>query len=201
MPNSQNCFPEEACSALLSPPSSSSSGLGKTQHSQGFPSPIPRPLPPSRASPCPLSLLPPPIPSQAQSRTSGSSCGWSIQGQAWGVLIKLNNTSVGAQCSWGKGGQEAEGSGRERSSSREARRQEEPRKEQGSAWHLMSVQWVLVSGRLTLETRRVEKPGGDRGQRVGTQREEGEELGGPHEATERPLRGKMNGSCWGQVLS
>lgn len=65
-----------------------------------------------------------------------------------GFLIKLNNTSVGAQCSWGKGGQEAEGGGRER------RRQQggkespaEPRKEQGSAWHLISGQWMLVNGR------------------------------------------------------
>lgn len=45
----------------------------------------------------------------------------------------------------------------------EARRQEEPRKAQRGAWHLTSVQWVLVNGRLTLETQRVEKPGGDRG--------------------------------------
>ena len=153
-----------------------------------LPSPDPSPLPEPAHAPFPSSLLP--SHPQAQSRTSGSSCGWSIQGQAWGVLIKLNNTSVGAQCSWGKGGQEAEGSGRERSSSREARRQEEPRKEQGSAWHLMSVQWVLVNGRLTLETRRVEKPGGDRGTK--SRDPEGGRRGaggvGAHGATERPLR-------------
>ena len=40
-------LPEEACSALLSPPSSSSSRLMKTQDSQGFPSPIPQPSFPS----------------------------------------------------------------------------------------------------------------------------------------------------------
>lgn len=79
--------------------------------------------------------------------------------------------------------------------SREARRDTEPRKEQGSAWHLISIQWLLVKGRQTLEKRRAEKPGGESGTKTesetGTQKEEGEGAGDDgtaHEATERPLR-------------
>lgn len=82
--NSQNCFPKKPVTSFSPHPAPPSSGLGKTQHSQGFPSPIPRPLPLPEPAPCPLSSSLLPVLSQAQSRTSGSSCGWSIQGQAWG---------------------------------------------------------------------------------------------------------------------